>query len=302
MIVRINKTRSDFFSAPRKPFIGGGLLLESRGLLGFFLAQPDDYQIDIRELIKILPASKLTLQKCFQDLQRNGYAVLSVRVLPNGRKAGKEWTIIESPDGEMSTSVHRQSQNQVVGEQDIDSLYPILGTNFATDDSKNRLSVKPTIGKTDDRENASLFNYNYNNYNNYNYNVDGKNFSEKGDTSVAPTSPFPPNSAPPPLAPRGAKTFSEWGVSREEFCRLLSQYESAITEDAACTLYDRLGKWKGGAATSTNWVKTAVTIWRDDEKKKEQGQQKQIQYQQKVSKLTAPDFTNQDRYKSAKNG
>ena len=75
-----------------------GLLLESRGCLGF-LAQPDDYQIDIRELIKNFPASKLTLQKCFQDLQRNGYAVLSVRVLPNGRKAGKEWTIIESPDG-----------------------------------------------------------------------------------------------------------------------------------------------------------------------------------------------------------
>lgn len=294
MIIHVQKRTNPYVMIDEGVLKDTRISFDARGLMAYLLSKPSEYVVSVKDLIEASPDGEKKVQRILRELSAYGYAELRP-VMGAGRTfAGKSWVINEVPMiNADNTSDSRYHQKGGVGNREVSDT-ALLGS-----------SGKPTVGKTDRREKAACVNVpiNSNNViNNVNVNVDEENFLKENITSVAPISPLPPNSAPPPPAPRGVKTFSEWGASREEFCRLVSQHESAITEDAACTLYDRLGKWNGGAATSANWVKTAVTIWRDDEKKKaQQGQQKQTQ-QQKSPKSPVPDFTSQDRYKRAKNG
>ena len=112
------------------------LSYNARGLLAHLLSKPTSWDVSKEALVKTSPDSRRTVQKALAELVKCGYAKLEAVRSARGRVQGKRYTIAERPRFNVPSEEHRQT------------TLPSLG--------KNRRTVKPMIGKTDDRLSGSL--------------------------------------------------------------------------------------------------------------------------------------------------
>lgn len=94
-IIRIVKDK-DFFVASNVPFNDKNLSWEARGMMGYFLSKPDDWQVMFGNLVKAGTAKDFKVRKVLKELEEHGY--LERKRIAND-KGQYEWvsTIFEVP-------------------------------------------------------------------------------------------------------------------------------------------------------------------------------------------------------------
>ena len=80
-IVRVNKD-ARYFTASNEPFNDKRLHWETRGLMGYLLSKPDQWQVRITDLEKQGPAKNTKIRKMLKDAQLHGY-INRIRVARN---------------------------------------------------------------------------------------------------------------------------------------------------------------------------------------------------------------------------
>lgn len=94
-IIRVKKDKG-FFAASNIPFNDGKLSWEARGVLGYLLSKPDDWQVRFYDLMKQGPAGEYKLRRILKELEENDYLV---RHRVQDREGKFDWvsTIYETP-------------------------------------------------------------------------------------------------------------------------------------------------------------------------------------------------------------
>lgn len=95
MILRVKKN-SRYFVASNEPFNDERLSWEARGVMGYLLSKPDNWELRNRDLIARGPAGEKKIERILGELQKFGY--LHRRRIHDGQRF--EWVsiICESPD------------------------------------------------------------------------------------------------------------------------------------------------------------------------------------------------------------
>jgi hypothetical protein len=93
MIHRLpNKKR--WFSIAPGPIEDEKLSWQARGLLVYLLSRPDDWEVEIQQLVSASPDGKTVVQSCLRELAEHGYAhLVQHRDDKNHRAIGKRWEV-----------------------------------------------------------------------------------------------------------------------------------------------------------------------------------------------------------------
>ena len=93
--IRVKKDEK-YFSASNEPFNDQRLSWEARGLMGYLLSKPNNWEIRNKDLEKKGPAGEHKLRRMLAELRKNGYMNRIRLALPNGKF---DWTteVYESP-------------------------------------------------------------------------------------------------------------------------------------------------------------------------------------------------------------
>jgi len=71
-IIRVKKDKS-YFAASNKPFNDKVLSWEARGVMGYLLSKPDDWQLRFFDLVNQGPAGEYKVRRVLKELEDNGY-------------------------------------------------------------------------------------------------------------------------------------------------------------------------------------------------------------------------------------
>lgn len=153
-----NATQGNFTIIQNNILKNQDLNLRARGLLCTLLSLPDKWEFSIYGLTKIFPDKESAIKKALSDIEAAGYLKRERKRGERGRYCGWVWSIFDTP----------QPKEEEAKQED------------STDKQKNRLSVNPTVGKTDSRKNEqsdnnnSIYNNNTNKESNTKYNQELK--------------------------------------------------------------------------------------------------------------------------------
>ena len=94
-IIRVKKD-SKYFAASNEPFNDNRLSWEARGVMGYLLSKPDDWQVMFNDLVNSGPAGAKVIRRVLKELQEYKYLDRKRNQLPDGKF---EWvsTIYETP-------------------------------------------------------------------------------------------------------------------------------------------------------------------------------------------------------------
>lgn len=129
MIVRVQKHTSGYSVISNFGLNDVRLSLKARGLLGYFLTKPDDWEISVSGTVAQVSDGPTAVKSALKELHSFGYAECVLLRGDKGQLMGKTWIIHELP-------VDRVIDNQLV----------------AMVMQSNRQAGFPTVGKTDLRE------------------------------------------------------------------------------------------------------------------------------------------------------
>ena len=132
MIVRTAKKQNRFSVVDNTGFNDPRLSYKAKGLLGYFLTKPDNWEVHTEDLRKHGTDGKDSIQAGMRELSNYGYAKLESVRGEGGKIVGKQWVIHEVPDSPIAGKSGSRLQP----------------TDGKTDGRKNRLSGKPSDGKT----------------------------------------------------------------------------------------------------------------------------------------------------------
>ena len=71
-VIRVKKDKN-FFAASNVPFNDENLSWEARGVMGYLLSKPDDWQVRFVDLVKRGPAGGHKIRRILKELEDNGY-------------------------------------------------------------------------------------------------------------------------------------------------------------------------------------------------------------------------------------
>jgi len=132
MIVRTAKKQNRFSVVDNTGFNDPRLSYKAKGLLGYFLTKPDNWEVHTEDLRKHGTDGKDSIQAGMRELSLYGYAKLESVRGEGGKIVGKQWVIHEVPDSPIAGKSGSRLQP----------------TDGKTDGRKNRLSGKPSDGKS----------------------------------------------------------------------------------------------------------------------------------------------------------
>ncbi len=94
-IIRVVK-RSHYMRVMNAVFLDSRLSWEARGLLGYLLSKPDNWQVRVRDIIVNGPARAKKVRRMLKELEKHGYLVRQRVQQPNGKL---DWIslVYESP-------------------------------------------------------------------------------------------------------------------------------------------------------------------------------------------------------------
>lgn len=98
MILRVKKTRL-FSVVANEPFNDSRLSYKARGILGYLLTKPDDWEILVEDLINQSEKDgRDSVRAGLAELREYGYLVLADRRDARGRMLGKGYVLYETPE------------------------------------------------------------------------------------------------------------------------------------------------------------------------------------------------------------
>jgi hypothetical protein len=71
-IIRVKKDKN-YFAASNEPFNDKRLSWEARGVMGYLLSKPDEWQVRFNDLVNQGPAKRTKLRRIFKELEEFGY-------------------------------------------------------------------------------------------------------------------------------------------------------------------------------------------------------------------------------------
>ena len=71
-IIRVKKDRN-YFAASNKPFNDKQLSWEARGVMGYLLSKPDEWQVRFYDLVQQGPAGEHKIRRILKELEELGY-------------------------------------------------------------------------------------------------------------------------------------------------------------------------------------------------------------------------------------
>lgn len=71
-IIRVKKNK-DYFAASNEPFNDTSLSWEARGMMGYLLSKPDDWELRLSDLINKGPAGAKKIRGILKELEEHGY-------------------------------------------------------------------------------------------------------------------------------------------------------------------------------------------------------------------------------------
>ena len=94
-IIRVVKD-TKYFVASNEPFNDKRLSWEARGVMGYLLSKPDNWEVMFNDLVNNGPAGEKLIRRILKELQEYGYLERKQSRLPNGKY---EWvsTVYETP-------------------------------------------------------------------------------------------------------------------------------------------------------------------------------------------------------------
>lgn len=95
-IVRRPKTEK-YFKAANEPFNDKRLSWEARGMLGYLLSKPDNWEVRQYDLVAHGPAGEHKVRRVVKELERRGYLARR-RLSTSGGRFTWVTTIFETPD------------------------------------------------------------------------------------------------------------------------------------------------------------------------------------------------------------
>jgi hypothetical protein len=96
-IIRVEHRRHPFVIIDRRPLEDGRLSWAARGLLGYLLAKPDDWQLRVSDLRRRGDLGRDGVHRLLQQLQDFGYLRRRQVRDERGRVAGYDYTVLEVP-------------------------------------------------------------------------------------------------------------------------------------------------------------------------------------------------------------
>lgn len=247
-IIRVEKHTSQYSIIHNSGLNDRRLSLKSRGLLGYILTKPDDWEITVSGIVSQVPDGPESVQTALKELARHGYAELRTVRGENGRLGGKKWfvfetSILDNQTVKPSLSSHRQGG------------FPIIGK---TESRENRVSGNPVQVSTDTLVNTD-----------YQVNPDlrvrggkknGISVDEKNLEGIPPSCARPPRPV--------AVLFSESGWPQRSSAEWFAALQSVVpgcTIDQSNYYFIRCQDWsakKGSKASS--WIDVAAKFLQDD--------------------------------------
>ncbi|WP_378210035.1 DnaD domain protein [Anoxybacteroides rupiense] len=119
-IVRVRKRENPFVQIDRTVFEDHSLSWKAKGILGYLLSKPDNWQIYIADLEKKAKDGRDSVRTGLRELEENGY-VRKVRTRgTNGKFAGWEYQVFETPMiSEVTTDGKTEIGKSDFGESDF---------------------------------------------------------------------------------------------------------------------------------------------------------------------------------------
>lgn len=145
-IIRVAK-RSGYFVASNEPFNDESLSWEARGLMGYLLSKPDNWQVSTEDLIRRGPAGQYKIRKMLSELEDAGY--LKREKLKDD--AGQFYwisTVFETKQKDATSPMTRLSS---AGEP-VDIINTELNNNITAEEKENSSAVTPDIPKQSHRD------------------------------------------------------------------------------------------------------------------------------------------------------
>lgn len=94
---RVKKHQHNYVIMDKSGLTDRRLSLRARGMLAYFLTKPDDWEINIRDLMRQTPEGREALTTAMRELEKYGYAVKTLYRDDRGRLRGYITTIYETP-------------------------------------------------------------------------------------------------------------------------------------------------------------------------------------------------------------
>lgn len=133
MIIRTSKKQQRYSVIDNTGFEDPRLSYKAKGLLGYFLTKPDNWQVRMEDLDKHGTDGIDSIKSGMRELRKIGYATLETGRDKNGHLTGKEWVIHETPIVGKSTyrraterGISRRSGNSDNRENPIDGKSPYI--------------------------------------------------------------------------------------------------------------------------------------------------------------------------------
>lgn len=243
MIIRTAKKQNRFSIVDNTGFNDPRLSYKAKGLLGYFLTKPDDWQVRMEDLLKHGRDGLDGIKAGMKELRLAGYATLETGRDKQGHLTGKEWVIHESPitgkplSRSTDSGLFRQSGNPDNRET------PIIG------------KIPPLLN-TEDVVNTDV--------------VDNTDFTrtsaEKSNFDAEKAKKAPPVPAVPPVL------FSDSEFAGR-FDRFETQFQIRFPDVVPDTVdlqhyFKRCTRWSHNrGAVSTDWIQFAADIINDDRQK-----------------------------------
>ena len=245
MIIRVEKHTTQYSIIDNTGLNDIRLSLKARGLLGYLLTKPDNWEVTVQGIISQVPDGPTAVQSALKEMECFGYAEYRTVRGDRGRLGGKKWVIIERPSSQnidLQASIPNLSSHRQAG-------FPIIGK---TDNRLNRLSGNPLQVSTN-----SIVSTDYKDNTNLNADARKKTVNSKPNSCEA----APPVPAPPP------SLFSEsgWPEKGLECWRsnLLAQgFPETVDTDH---YYRRCQSWSNkNSKKAQDWIAFATGIAIDD--------------------------------------
>lgn len=141
-IVRVKKDER-YFVASNVPFNDSRLSWEARGVMGYLLSKPNEWQVRMTDLVNQGPAGLKVIRRVLAELRQYGYMS---RECIKGNQGHFSWVTIlyESPDLNRPYSPHGNTVTALPSELDI------VSTESSTDNTANVQKIVEQATKTVD--------------------------------------------------------------------------------------------------------------------------------------------------------
>lgn len=153
-IFRINKT-NNFTVMSNAHFKEREMSLKAKGLLSLMLSLPDDWNYNISGLVTLSKDGKDSVMSALAELEKFGYLTRSRVKDDNGKFAGVEYNIFETPQTENPISENQNSGKQNSEKSNSEKPH-LLSTKEINNLSINNLDISSTKKEKDKESFDSL--------------------------------------------------------------------------------------------------------------------------------------------------